>query len=88
MSLTGVASAINDVAARGHDALADDRAFLRVWAALVVAVDVFVPPAIGRIEALPEWADIGAAVVFPRTAEFLRGCQTRPSSRQLMPSLR
>ena len=76
MSVTDVTLAMNDVAARSHDAFADDRAFLCIRAALVAAIDVFVPPAIGRIEALPQWADIEAAVVFSRAAEFLREAGT------------
>jgi hypothetical protein len=78
ISLTGVTLPISDVAARSHDALADDRAFLRVRAALVIAIDVFVPAATGGIEALPQWADSGPAVVFSRATEFLRGCKVRP----------
>src|SRR5215472_10834655 len=78
MSVTGVTLPVNDVAARSHDALADDRAFLRIPAALVVAIDVFVPAAIGRIEALPQRADIEAAVVFSRAAEFLHERKVRP----------
>jgi hypothetical protein len=79
MLLTDVMSVIADVAAGCHDALADDRAFLRIRAMPIVAIYVFVPPAIGRIEALPQWSDIEAAVVFSRAAEFLRGRKVRPS---------
>jgi hypothetical protein len=64
--LTGVTPPIDDVTAGSHDALADDRTSLRI------AINGFAPPAIGRIEALPEWADVGAAVVFSRITELSR----------------
>jgi hypothetical protein len=63
-----MAPLIDDISLGGHDALPDYRTALSVGAVSVVAVDVLVPPAIRRIEALPEQADIEPAMVFSRAS--------------------
>ena len=53
---------------------------MRERAVLVVAINVFVPSAIGRIEALPQWADGRATVIFSRITELLRARKVRPGN--------